>query len=64
MLSGFWTAPSRKRPDLWSELEELAKVEGTATRGFKYGKTFQEVNEEIDRYLARPIQLSIFDSIL
>lgn len=53
----------RERPDLWSELEELAKVEGTATRGFKYGKTFQEVNEEIDRYLSRPIQLSIFDSI-
>lgn len=50
-------------PEYWHELELLSLEENTVTKGFKYGKTFQEVNEEIDRYLSRPIQLSIFDSI-
>ena len=51
------------RPHLWNRLAELAKVEGTATRGFKYGQTFEQIDAQVDRYIANPPpeQLSFFD---
>lgn len=58
------------RPDLWAELKLLSKVKNTVARGFKYGKTFDEIEAQVDYYIANPPppscdyeQLSLFDFI-
>lgn len=52
------------RPELWGELERLAEVPNTINRSFRYGKTFQEVNREVDKYLEyerwKQAQISLF----
>ncbi len=70
---GCWFCPNQSieemadtkvnRPHLWNRLAELAKVEGTATRGFKYGQTFEQIDAQVDQYIANPPpeQLSFFD---
>lgn len=42
------------RPDLWAELKKLSYVENTIARGFKYGKTFDEIESQVDYYIANP----------
>ncbi len=61
---GCWFCPNQKipelaelkttRPDLWAELKLLSKVENTIARGFKYGKTFDEIESQVDYYIANP----------
>lgn len=55
----------RCHPELWTELEKLSKVEDVVCRGFKYGKTFAEVDKKIDEYIERQrlaaLQISLFD---
>jgi 3'-phosphoadenosine 5'-phosphosulfate sulfotransferase (PAPS reductase)/FAD synthetase len=48
-------------PHYYAELAELAKVENTVARGFRYGVSFADTDKEVDKYISRPIQLSIFD---
>lgn len=52
-------------PELWEELERLSKTPNMASQGFKYGKSFTEVDREIDKYLERKrweaAQMTIFD---
>lgn len=38
-------------PELWSELEKLSHTENLVSYGFKYGKTFSDVDSEVDIYL-------------
>ncbi len=40
----------RDYPHLWNELVELSKAPNLISYGFKYGKTVQEVEAEIDQY--------------
>ncbi len=35
-------------PELWKELANLAKTPNMVSQGFKYGKSFAEVDREID----------------
>lgn len=55
----------KNEPEKYAALEELSKVENTIARGFKYGKTFEQVNAEVDAYIATPHyeQLTLFDYI-
>lgn len=50
----------KNHPELWNELVELDKDKNKISDGFKYGKTFQEVAEEVEEIL-NPSQLSIFN---
>lgn len=36
---------------IWDRLVELSKVPNTVAKGFKYGKTFEEVEKQVDRYI-------------
>lgn len=47
-------------PELWSELEKLSHDKEIVSQGFKYGRTFDSVNHEIDLINN---QISIFDII-
>ncbi len=38
-------------PALWGELEKLSHTENLVSQGFKYGKTFAEVDREVDRII-------------
>ena len=38
-------------PHLWNELAILAKETNTATKGFQYGKTFEQVDAMVDEYI-------------
>lgn len=50
-----------KYPELWHELQKLSKVKNTATQGFKYGKTFDKVDFEVDMYIQNTVnQISLF----
>lgn len=72
---GCWFCPNQhieelaelktSRPDLCAELKQLSEVENTVARGFKYGKSFEEIEARVDAYIANPppTQLSIFDYI-
>lgn len=72
---GCWFCPNQSiaelaelkqnEPQKYNTLKELAKVENTVARGFKYGKTFEQVDAEVDAYIAKPpaVQLSLFDYI-
>lgn len=68
-----WFCPNQKipelaelktnRPDLYHELEILAQEKNTVARGFKWGVPFEEVDRQVNEYLATPHykQLSLFD---
>jgi len=47
-------------PELWSEFEKLSHDKEIVSQGFKYGRTFDSVNHEIDLINN---QISIFDII-
>lgn len=48
----------KEHPNLWQELKELSQVENLASDGFKWGKTFSQVEEEVDIINS---QLNMFD---
>lgn len=52
-----------ERSDLYGELEKMSKDKNLASYGFKYGKTFQEVDEMVDEYLKKPKQMDLFGNI-
>lgn len=43
----------RKYPELWEELRRLDKEENVSSHGFRYGKTFSEVDARVDEILSR-----------
>lgn len=70
---GCWFCPNQKieelaflkthYPELWQELKTLAGVENKVSDGFKYGKTFFEVEAMVDKYIqASASQVSLFDA--
>lgn len=60
---GCWFCPNQgyvefayiksKYPELWEELRRLDKEENVVSHGFKYGKTFSEVDARVDEILSR-----------
>jgi len=71
---GCWFCPNQSiaeladtkenHPELWAELRLLSKIPNTATHGFKYGKTFEEVEVLVDDYIKnRPPEQLTFDFI-
>lgn len=42
-----------KHPELWNELKQLSAEKDLVSTGFKYGKTFDEVNKKIDAIIDR-----------
>ena len=40
----------RNHPEMWEQLQELSKTPNLCSYGFKYGKTLQEVEKEMDAY--------------
>ena len=61
--NGCWFCPNckmkefaefkRRHPDLWQRLLDLGKTENLVSYGFKYGKTIEEVDEEISMQAAQ-----------
>ena len=43
----------RQHPSLWGELVELSHTPNLCSYGFKYGKTLQEVEQQMDKYEQR-----------
>ena len=37
-------------PEIWQDMQELSKTPNLCSYGFKYGKTLQEVEQEMDKY--------------
>lgn len=70
---GCWFCPNQKieelaylkthHPELWAELEMFSVAENKVTEGFKYGKTFEQISSEVDKYINSPKQLTLFDYI-
>lgn len=54
-------------PELWNELEILSRTENMVSRGFKYGKTFQTIDAEVDAYIENQkyaaMQMTIWDAM-
>ena len=48
-------------PEYWEALRELSLVPNTVARGFKWGLTFDVVDQNVDKFLSLPKQLSLFD---
>ena len=55
-----FAALKRQYPELWAELEMLSHDTEIVSKGFKYGRTFDSVNREIDLINS---QMSIFDIV-
>lgn len=51
---------AKEYPELWEELEKLSHTENLVSQGFKYGRTFDSVNREVQ---AINNQMSLFDYI-
>lgn len=61
--NGCWFCPNckmkefaefkRRHPDLWQRLLDLGKTENLVSYGFKYGKTIEEVDQEISMQAAQ-----------
>lgn len=49
----FFCRLRREHPSLWEELERLSRTPNLCSYGFKYGKTLQEVEREMDLHDAR-----------
>lgn len=70
---GYWFCPNAKirelaytkqyHPELWDELVVFENTENKVSQNFKNGKTFKQINAEVDAYIANPpgVQLSQFD---
>lgn len=68
--NGCWFCPNqsnrefawlkREHPDLWEELEALARVPNKVSEYFKYNMTFWDVAAAVEQYLAMPEQLTLF----
>ncbi len=72
---GCWFCPNQKwaefahtrryHPELWAELEKLNQEQNVVSRGFKWGKTLEEVTARVDQEIANQeaaaMQLSLFD---
>jgi hypothetical protein len=50
----------REHPELWEELEALARVPNKVSECFKYNMTFWDVAAAVEHYLAMPEQLTLF----
>lgn len=60
---GCWFCPSatytelahtkQHYPELWNELKRLSMENNIVSQGFKYGKTFDEVNSKVDAIIER-----------
>ena len=50
----------KEYPQLWEELKVLSKTENLASKNFKYGETFDQVERKVDMINN---QLSLFDFI-
>ena len=49
-------------PDYWEELRTMSKTPNLISQNFKWGKTFEEVDKEVDEYIeAEKAQISIWD---
>ena len=56
---GCWFCPNQSEkefatlkkhyPELWNELKIMSECENTVSKGFKYSKTFADVEKEVDR---------------
>lgn len=56
-----YTSLRDNHPELWGELRELSKTPNLCSYGFKYGKTLQQVEKEMDAYeFNQKYQLSLF----
>lgn len=53
-----FAALKKEYPELWAELKLLSQDKEIVSQGFKYGKTFQEVEKEVDLINN---QMTIFD---
>ena len=40
----------KHHPEIWRDMQELSKTPNLCSYGFKYGKTLQEVEKEMDEY--------------
>ena len=68
---GCWFCPNAKinqfvvfrasHPHLWNELRELSFTPNLCSYGFKYGKTLQEVEMQMDAYEFKHSQPTLFD---
>ena len=71
--NGCWFCPNcrikdfvmlRKRhPELWGELERLSHTPNLCFYGFKWGKTVQEVEKEMDKYDKKQRNIEIFNNL-
>lgn len=54
---------AKNHPELWAELEKLSHDKEIVSQGFKYGRTFESVNREVQWRikLSNYQQLSMFD---
>ena len=51
----------KNNPELWDELRELSETPNLCSYGFKYGKTFQEIEKEMDAKEWMDSQPTLFD---
>lgn len=68
---GCWFCPNGKikqfisirvsHPHLWNKLRELSHTPNLCSYGFKYGKTLQEVELQMDAYEFKHSQPTLFD---
>lgn len=57
---------AREHPELWAELEKLSHDPEICSQSFKYGRTFESVDREVQAINSRPPkprlrQMSIYD---
>ena len=54
---------AKNHPELWAELEKLSHDKEIVSQGFKYGRTFESVNREVQWRIRTSsyYQISIFD---
>lgn len=48
-------------PELWNELQKLSQEDNLSDPYFSRNKTFAEIDEQVDNYIHRPKQCSLFD---
>lgn len=58
----FYVHLRKEHPELWNELRELSKTPNLCCYGFKYGKTVQEVEKQMDEFeFFNKRQLNLFE---
>lgn len=53
----------KRHPELWGELERLSHTSNLCSYGFKWGKTVQEVEKEMDKYDKKQQNIEIFNNL-